>query len=237
MAPGDYQETDALAGAGTIAGRVIWKGPPVSLEPFPVGKDQVICGTQRPSNRLSIGTEGGVRGAVVFLADIRRGKKRAANPQAALEHAACELSPHVQVVPVDATVTLLNSDPILHNVHAYLGAETVFNVGMPVKGQRIPKPLKKVGLIEVRCDAGHPWTSAYLHVVAHPYYAVTDERGAFSMTEVPPGTYRLRLWHEGWKVVRKSPEGRFEFEPPRELERTVTVPAQGSATVEIELAD
>jgi hypothetical protein len=237
LAPADYQETEALASAGAIRGRVVWKGPPPLLEPFPVEKDQAVCGRERPSHRLLIGTNGGVRFAVVFLADIRRGKKRAVTPEATLEHTACELSPRVQVVPVGTSLTLVNSDPILHNTHAFLGAATVFNVGMPVPRQRIKKPLQRVGLLEVHCDAGHPWTGAYLHVVPHPYYAVTDERGAFSLTEVPPGTYRLRVWHEGWRVLRRSPDGRLDFEPPRELEQLVTVPERATAWVEIALAE
>jgi hypothetical protein len=30
----------------------------------------------------------------------------------------------------------------------------------------------------------------------HPYYAVTDAKGAFKIADVPPGDYELEFWHE-----------------------------------------
>jgi hypothetical protein len=41
-------------------------------------------------------------------------------------------------------------------------------------------------------------------VVQHPYYAVTDYKGEYHLTGVPPGDYELELWHEGWKIVREE---------------------------------
>jgi hypothetical protein len=50
-------------------------------------------------------------------------------------------------------------------------------------------------IVKVSCDA-HPWMTGWIVVTDHPYVAVTDERGAFRLAGVPPGSYTLSLWHE-----------------------------------------
>src|SRR5438132_157101 len=169
---GQYQGQDSVANGGTITGKVTWKGGKPTLEPFPITKDNAICGKEKPSNRLVVGAGDSVQYAVVSIANITSGKKIMAGANPTLDQANCEYAPHVQVVPVDSTLTVINSDTILHNVHAYLGSATEFNMGMPLKGQKIPKPMKKAGLVELKCDAGHVWMNAYIVVAEHPYHAV-----------------------------------------------------------------
>jgi plastocyanin len=121
-------------------------------------------------------------------------------PGAAVDQVGCRYSPHVQAVTVGTTVALLNNDAVLHNVHGTVEASaapvTVFNVAMPFKGQKLPTVLRKPGVIKLRCDAGHTWMSAYIHVFDHPYFAVTDARGRFVLEGLPPGRYTLEYWHE-----------------------------------------
>jgi len=73
---------------------------------------------------------------------------------------------------------------------------TVFNVAMPFKGLKLPTPLKRPGIIKLRCDAGHTWMSAYVHVFDHPYVAVSDGKRRFTIKDVPAGRYTLEYWHE-----------------------------------------
>jgi hypothetical protein len=96
---------------------------------------------------------------------------------------------------------LLNSDPILHDAHARLGPETLFNVGLPT-WRRVTERLKREGIVKVECDVLHTWQSAYIVVTSSPYFAVTDEKGEFVIEGVPPGTYQIDVWHE--KLGRQS---------------------------------
>jgi hypothetical protein len=72
-------------------------------------------------------------------------------------------------------------------------------------------------------------------VFEHPYVARSGADGAFRIPGVPPGTYRLTLWHEGWAVVGREGTGAFVYEPPRIVTREVVVPADGEVRVELEL--
>jgi hypothetical protein len=49
--------------------------------------------------------------------------------------------------------------------------------------------------IKVRCDV-RSWMSAWWISQDHPYYALTDDHGAFTLADVPPGNYTLEAWHE-----------------------------------------
>jgi hypothetical protein len=73
----------------------------------------------------------------------------------------------------------------------------VFTLSLPFRGTTIDATsrIREAGILKVVCDT-HAWMLAYIHVFDHPYFAVTDERGMFSIANVPPGTYTLKAWHE-----------------------------------------
>ena len=98
----------------------------------------------------------------------------------------------------------------------------------------------------LRCNGGHAWMNAEMLVIAHPYYAVTEQSGRFELTDVPPGEYELVAWHEGWKVVRQEAafdvlsERRIQrpiFNEPKTWEKKVTVGENQTAVVNFALAD
>ncbi|TIX37701.1 MAG: hypothetical protein E5V19_08175, partial [Mesorhizobium sp.] len=105
----------------------------------------------------------------------------------------CRFEPAVQMIPA-GSLEVVNSDPMLHNTHGYYGKRTAFNLALPNKGQRIPVELKRAGTVRVDCDA-HGWMEGWVYVVDNPYYAVTGADGKFSITDVPPGNYKLVAIH------------------------------------------
>jgi hypothetical protein len=148
-------------------------------------------------------------------------------------------------VPFGETLTIMNSDPILHNVHTYdesAGSKSVFNIAQPIRGQKTPIKstlFKKPGLYSVTCDAGHPWMSAYIMVMDHPYYALTDANGNFIINNVPPGRYKLRLWHEGVFVAKTELENGkpklYQYEEPYQTAQEVVVPERGTVRSDFKL--
>jgi plastocyanin len=181
---------------GTIQGTVRLKTPPPAAKSLPVVKDGAVCGKDAPNESVVVGEKGGLRNVVVFVKDARFAGKPSPVAGAALDQRACRYIPHVQALTVGTSLSLMNNDAILHNVHANDANLTVFNVAMPIKGQKLPVPMRKPGLMKLQCDAGHTWMNGWIYVFDHPYYAVTDEHGAFSIKDVPAGEYNVELWHE-----------------------------------------
>ncbi|GAC1345496.1 MAG: hypothetical protein NVSMB23_21710 [Myxococcales bacterium] len=186
------------SGLARLAGRVTLAGLAPKLASLPVGKDMKICGTTKPDETLAIGSAGGVRDAVLWLtggpAPSPAAKPARKAPRVKLDQAACQFVPHVLAAPVGAELDIVNSDPVLHNVHARDGEKTVFNYAMPIKGYVIPRKLQKEGTLAIGCDA-HPWMRAVVHVLPTSAFAVSDARGDFHI-DVPPGKYVLHLSHE-----------------------------------------
>jgi len=232
-----YREIDVPDG-GTIRGKVLWKSAPPVPQIIPVTKDQQTCGESKTIPGTTIGRNGEVPNAVVYLDGITAGKKKTPPEKVQLDQKNCEYLPHVLLVPPHAEVEILNSDPMLHNVHTYKSTEpktTIFNLAFPVKGQKVTRKLTETGNILSLCDAGHPWMSAHIVVAEHPYYTVTNSEGSFVLENVPPGNYTVKLWHEGTPKLQNNSNSAFLKTKPRELTKQVSVSKKQTVTVNFEL--
>ena len=115
-----------------------------------------------------------------------------------LDQRGCKYYPHVFGVMKKQDIEILNSDATLHNIHAVPKKNKEFNRGMPTKGMKIEAKFKKAEeAIVIKCDV-HPWMKCYAFCMEHPYYATTDENGAFTLNakDLPDGEYGVKLWHE-----------------------------------------
>jgi len=182
--------------AGSICGTVKVAKPAPAPAAHAVVKDGGVCGKEAPNEAVLVDKKGGLSNVVVFLKDVRFEGKPAPVANASLDQHQCRYFPHVQALTVGTPLSLMNNDAILHNVHANDTGMTVFNVAMPIKGQKLPIPMRKPGLMKLQCDAGHTWMNGWIYVFEHPFFAVTDDKGAFTIKDVPPGEYTLEMWHE-----------------------------------------
>jgi hypothetical protein len=164
---------------------------PARLKVF---KSRSFCGPWVANETLLVNSEGGVQNAVIILHPLDR-PARVRPASIVLDNRRCAFSPHIQVAPVDSELRLKNSDPILHTVHARLGQETLFNVGLP-RWKQVTKSLARSGIIRIDCDVLHTWMSAAIVVTASPFYAVTDQHGRFVIEHLPAGEYEMEAWHE-----------------------------------------
>jgi hypothetical protein len=104
---------------------------------------------------------------------------------------------------VGSELLLKNSDPILHTVHARLGTETLFNVGLP-HWRQVIKRLDRAGVIRIDCDVLHTWMSAAIIVTDSPFVAISDAKGEFSISGLSAGDYQMEVWHERLGVQRQK---------------------------------
>ena len=165
----------------------------------------------------------GASPAVVWIKDIATGKPYPVEKRADLASDDCLMDPPAQAAVVGTTFNVYNDDKEVHRfiftragTHDTLTVMPFFNAGQVVATERLAKV---PGIVDVQC-VRHPWMHSYIAVFNHPYFAVTDDKGAFTIDSLPPGTYTLLAWHEG--MLSPSSQG-------------VRVAANGKATVDLTL--
>jgi len=175
---------------------VTFRGAPPPPEARPVTRDQQVCGTEpKLSDAVLVSPAGGLRNVVVFLEGLTRGKPFPAAP-AELDQRGCWFHPHVLLVGAGRPFALLNHDGVLHNFRTPgTAANPAINKAQPKFKKRLEIRIDHPDIIPVNCDV-HEWMRAVVVVMAHPYYALTDEQGRFGIGDVPPGRYTVVFWHE-----------------------------------------
>ena len=194
----DAPEVSAVADGGSIAGTITLSGPIPNVPLRPAApSDPPECGTgDRGSERYTVSGAGGLRDAVVIVEGVTGGKPMSTEAQnAELDQSNCEYIPKLTVMAANTEIAIQNSDALLHNIQFFLENDTLFNIAQPVQGQVNSRLIENVGVIDVEC-AVHGWMQASVVVVDNPYYAVTDENGQFSIPDLPPGTYQVKIWHK-----------------------------------------
>ena len=243
VAQSEYKVINVVDG-GTISGTVKWAGPVPRAAEFPITKDPQVCDPESKKSadleRLVIGPDGGVANTIVYLKNITAGKAIDLPPQRRhLDQKRCRYVPHILLVPQNEALSMVSSDPTLHTVHMEGAAS--FNLPFPFPDRPTTRAMPGPGLVSLRCNGGHVWMNAEMMVVTHPYYAVTDESGHYEFTGVPPGTYQIVAWHEGWGIAGKEHSydvltersvQRPIFTQPKTWEKSVTVKSNDSSTMD-----
>jgi plastocyanin len=209
------------ATAGTIAGRVTLTGTPPEEQVIRMNADPV-CMREAPGSQRTevflVGEGGTLGNAFVYIKDGLDGFDfPAATGTVTLDQQGCRYLPHVIGIRTGQTLEIVNSDPTLHNIHAIPANNPEFNTGQPIQGMKTQQTFANSEvMVPFKCDV-HSWMNAYAGVVDHPYFAVTDADGTFSLANVPPGTYTIEVWHEKLGTQTQS----------------VTVDASGTADVAV----
>jgi hypothetical protein len=204
--------------AGSITGEVTFNNAPPKMPLVKVTKDQDYCGETLPNETYLIDANRGFKNVVVYLENAPSVQPNA-QKESILENTGCRYTPRILAIQKGEKLKVRNNDPKLHIPHSYLDERTVFTLSLPFRGTIIDATSRvgRAGVLKVVCDT-HAWMLAYIHVFEHPYFAITGERGTFSIADIPPGTYVLRAWHEdaGTRrqevVVPESGDIRVNFE-------------------------
>lgn len=189
---------------GDITGRFVYEGTPPTPEPAKITKDQAVCANKGlVDESLLVSKKGGLKNVVIWMY-LGRGKKApAASPDVKpqtleLDNKNCRFQPHVLCMTTDDELVLANNDPIGHSTKIDFFRNKPQNPSLPaggklsLKGQvnnaeSLPSP--------VSCGI-HPWMKAWVLVQDHPFFAVSDENGNFTIKNVPVGKWTFRIWQE-----------------------------------------
>ncbi len=238
-----YQVTDVVESGkgGAIDGVVTWKGAraPASL-PGVAGATR--CAGALENGSLRVSASDGLRGAVVYLADVRAGKPAPLSLGGTLELGQCRFAPAVQLAaPIGTVMTVTNRDESPATVRltrrgtgAAAGAAGAdVEVVLSARGQG-DVLLDRDGLLEASQPGGHPAASAWVVVPPHPYYVVTDEQGRFRIDDVPAGEYTLVVWHPP-VVMGVDAAGVVQRSVPAESRTKLKVEERKIASARVEL--
>ena len=110
-----------------------------------------------------------------------------------------QFDPRVLVVPVGTSVTFPNRDTVRHHVYSFSPAKN-FELKLYAGTAANPVVFDKVGIAVLGCNIHDNMAAWVVVVVDTPYYARSSAGGTASLANVPPGSYRLRVWHPGLAV-------------------------------------
>jgi hypothetical protein len=214
-----------MVSAGDITGKVKLKGTAPAERPISFGQSEPTCGPLHKGKPLTtrhyvVGADHGLGNVFVY---IKEGAKPTPPPGEGptLDQVGCEYQPFMMGVQAGQKFKIKNSDPFMHNIHAMPkpgSGNKEFNNAQPVPMVSEKVFDKPEVLLKMKCDV-HEWMFAYIGVVDHPYFAVTDKDGSFKLSNVPAGDYTIEAVHV--KAGRKT--------------QKVTLGASDSKTADFEL--
>lgn len=191
--------------AGSIRGKIVFLGKAPAPVKLPMASDPKC----REQHRSGFQFQPVVLGGHAELADVfvyvKRGLEgRTFEPpkevRVILDQKGCWYSPRVTGAMVGQMVAILNSDATIHNVNAL----PEFNASMPAGVKRIEKVFTRPEVMKrIKCNV-HPWMTAYVGILEHSFYGVTDKNGAYAIKGLASGKYLIEAWHERLGVVSKE---------------------------------
>jgi plastocyanin len=187
-------------GSASISGTVRYDGDVPNLRPVSMGADPGCAAKHAgpvASEVLVLGDGNSLGNVMVTVSGgLPEGGWPVPGEPAVLDQDGCRYKPHVLGLMAGQPLRILNSDGLLHNVHALPKVNKQFNLAMPGTVTESMQSFDKVeDTFEIKCDV-HPWMKSYVRVLDHPFYAVTGADGGFSLDGLPAGTYELEAWHE-----------------------------------------
>ena len=197
------------AAAAEISGKINFKGNKPSAPPIMMNSDKkcqtLHAGKEVRSEKVVVNANNTLRYAFVYVKKGLEGKKfPTPTDKVTIDQHGCMYTPHVFGMMANQPLEIINSDPTMHNIHALPKNSSPFNVGQPKKGQKTSKTFAKPEvMVKVKCDV-HSWMAAYVGVLDHPFYAVSDDKGNFSIKNLPAGTYEIEAWHESYGTQTMS---------------------------------
>ncbi len=194
---------------GTVRGLVKIRGPLPSRKTVRFDADphcaELHAGATLFRDDLVADATGNVQWAFVHVKSGPIGAPPPASPSAVtIDQINCFFIPHMVGIRVGQPLRVLNSDPLLHVVHTIPIKNKETNYGLPqaqmetVRRFDVPEVM-----VKIKCDI-HPWMAAWVGVMDHPHFAITNEIGSYMIPDLPAGQYSIEAWHERCEPVTLS---------------------------------
>lgn len=186
--------------AGTISGTVTYSGSAPKLKAISMDADPV-CASKHTSpvlpEVLVLGKDNAMGNIFVSVkSGVPDKKYPGPKDPVTINQLGCVYVPHVVGVMAEQPLQILNSDGILHNIHGLPKKNPEYNTAMPKFRKEVTRTFNTPEpLFPMKCDV-HPWMQAYIAVMSHPYFDVTETDGKFSISDLPAGTFDIEAWHE-----------------------------------------
>jgi plastocyanin len=198
-APASSGAAVAPLGSGTISGVVMFDGTPPANPTLDMSEEPTCAARYSgPVTDPVVQVTGG-RLANVFVrvtGGLPAGPYPTPSTRPEIDQEGCLYHPRVLGVMAGQSLTIRNSDSLLHNIKAVPTVNRGFNVSQPRAGMTREQQFTEPEImVPLECSV-HGWMRAYVGVVAHPYFATSAEDGTFTIGGLPPGTYQLEAWHE-----------------------------------------
>lgn len=196
------------ATAATITGKVTFQGTPPAPRPINMSASAAcVKANPNPVDAPDVitGANGTLANVVVYVkSGLGRYRYPAPQTPAVLDQKNCMYTPHVLAVRVDQPFSVANSDPTMHNVHVMARHNRQWSSSQPVDSAPLKSTFERPEFaIPVLCNI-HPWMRAYVFAFDQPYFAVTGTDGAFTIKDLPPGTYTIEAWHEPHQTLDQT---------------------------------
>lgn len=199
-------DTAATASAGPttgsagVNGSITFEGEAPKAKKISMGADP-ICQAEHDgpvfSDVVTVNDNSTLKDVFVYVKSGLEGKAYPTpSEEVILDQAGCQYTPHVLGMQAKQALKILNNDDTLHNVHALPAKNKQFNIAMPkfMKKKEVTFDNAEI-MIRVKCEV-HPWMGAWIGVLDHPFFSVSDDTGAFSIAGMPAGDYTIEAWHE-----------------------------------------
>jgi plastocyanin len=197
----------AAATGGTIKGRVRFTGPEPGNKVIRMGMDPMCAAAnqgKRPVNEVYLVGDDNTLGNVFVKVEGTFPPTPVPSTPVEIDQRACVYTPRVVGARVGQTLRVRNSDNWLHNVHTDSAKRNGINQSTPKAGLDVDLLLKDEEILRVGCDV-HRWMTAWVGVVSHPYFAVSEgKNGTFTIANVPAGHRTITAWHESFGALTKA---------------------------------
>jgi hypothetical protein len=186
----------------SLTGQIVFPGEIPEQTPLVITRDEEVCGDIGLQDETFIVNRqnGGLQNVVVWLSSktavpVHPSLADVSKP-VQLDNKGCRFVPRIVPIRTGQVLQCTNADPVSHNVAVYARRNQPFSLIVPT-GAPLERTFPREELKPIRVDCSiHAWMRAYLVVTEHPYAAVTDKDGRFTIKHVPQGKWQFRFWHE-----------------------------------------